>query len=162
MTVTRLIFVTLLTLLSTERRDAEKRSPFDWAPRVENGRAHREREGRQGHGLHPAHQNDKFQGAAGEGVAVDSDGNVYAAEGPTSRPFSKGGLTKYLKKQASGSGLPGPETALSPEARPLRPAASCQRSFIQRHQLAPGSLGIGPVVDRLAGLRGHVRHAPAV
>jgi len=46
----------------------------------------------------PGHQNDKFQGAAGEGVAVDSDGNVYAAEGPISRPFSKGGLTKYLKK----------------------------------------------------------------
>jgi len=46
----------------------------------------------------PGHQNDKFQGAAGEGVAVDSDGNVYAAEGPISRPFSNGGLTKYIKK----------------------------------------------------------------
>ena len=46
----------------------------------------------------PGHQNEKFQGAAGEGVAVDADGNVYAAEGPISRPFSNGGLTKYIKR----------------------------------------------------------------
>lgn len=32
---------------------------------------------------------------AGEGVAVDADGNVYAAEGPASRPVAGGGLTKY-------------------------------------------------------------------
>jgi DNA-binding beta-propeller fold protein YncE len=37
-------------------------------------------------------------GAAGEGVAVDRDGNVYAAEGPTSRPIAGGGLTKYAKR----------------------------------------------------------------
>jgi sugar lactone lactonase YvrE len=37
-------------------------------------------------------------GAAGEGVAVDRDGNVYAAEGPISRPFAGGGLTKYSRK----------------------------------------------------------------
>jgi sugar lactone lactonase YvrE len=37
-------------------------------------------------------------GAAGEGVAVDRDGNVYAAEGPASRPFAGGGLTKYGKR----------------------------------------------------------------
>ncbi len=36
-------------------------------------------------------------GAAGEGVAVDADGNVYAAEGPISRPFAGGGLTKYVR-----------------------------------------------------------------
>jgi len=34
-------------------------------------------------------------GVAGEGVAVDGDGNVYAAEGPGSRPAVDGGLTKY-------------------------------------------------------------------
>jgi DNA-binding beta-propeller fold protein YncE len=37
------------------------------------------------------------QGAAGEGVAVDADGNVYAAEGPISRPAAGGGLTKYTR-----------------------------------------------------------------
>ena len=33
---------------------------------------------------------------AGEGVAVDADGNVFVAEGPASRPFAGGGLTKYV------------------------------------------------------------------
>ena len=37
------------------------------------------------------------QGAAGEGVAVDADGNVFAAEGPISRQAAGGGLTKYTK-----------------------------------------------------------------
>jgi hypothetical protein len=46
----------------------------------------------------PPHQNGSFQGAAGEGVAVDSDGNVYAAEGPISRPAAGGGITKYVKR----------------------------------------------------------------
>jgi sugar lactone lactonase YvrE len=36
-----------------------------------------------------------YQGAAGEGVAVDADGNVYAAEGPNSLRFAKGTFTKY-------------------------------------------------------------------
>ena len=44
---------------------------------------------------------DRPHGAAGEGVAVDADGNVYAAEGPISRPFAGGGLTKYVA-QAGG------------------------------------------------------------
>lgn len=38
------------------------------------------------------------QGVAGEGVAVDRDGNVYAAEGPISRRDAEGGLTKYVKQ----------------------------------------------------------------
>jgi DNA-binding beta-propeller fold protein YncE len=37
-------------------------------------------------------------GAAGEGVAVDREGNVYAAEGPLSREAAGGGLTKYVKQ----------------------------------------------------------------
>ena len=38
-----------------------------------------------------------YQGAAGEGVAVDADGNVYAAEGPNSLPWAGGeALTKYV------------------------------------------------------------------
>jgi hypothetical protein len=32
----------------------------------------------------------------GEGVAVDADGHVYAAEGPASRPVAGAGLTKYV------------------------------------------------------------------
>ena len=46
----------------------------------------------------PPHQTDKYEGAAGEGVAVDPDGNVFAAEGPISRPSAGGGLTKYVKR----------------------------------------------------------------
>ena len=38
-----------------------------------------------------------YQGAAGEGVAVDADGNVYAAEGPNSLRWAGGALTKYVK-----------------------------------------------------------------
>jgi sugar lactone lactonase YvrE len=45
----------------------------------------------------PPHDNGQANGAAGEGVAVDADGNVYAAEGPISREVAGGGLTKYLR-----------------------------------------------------------------
>ena len=38
------------------------------------------------------------QGAAGEGVAVDGDGNVYAAEGPNSFVQAGGAFTKYSVK----------------------------------------------------------------
>jgi sugar lactone lactonase YvrE len=37
-----------------------------------------------------------YQGAAGEGVAVDADGNVFAAEGPNSLRWAGGALTKYV------------------------------------------------------------------
>ena len=40
----------------------------------------------------PPHQTDRPEGAAGEGVAVDGEGNVYAAE------VSVRGLTKYVKR----------------------------------------------------------------
>ncbi len=46
----------------------------------------------------PGHENGKYEGAAGEGVAVDNDGNIYGAEGPISRPVAGGGLTKYVKR----------------------------------------------------------------
>jgi len=49
-------------------------------------------------GYIPPHAADTrpYQGAAGEGVAVDADGNVYAAEGPNSLRFASGGaFTKY-------------------------------------------------------------------
>ncbi len=40
-------------------------------------------------------ENRLYQGVAGEGVAVDADGNVYAAEGPNSLRFAGGTFTKY-------------------------------------------------------------------
>jgi len=44
----------------------------------------------------PHEQADRpYQGAAGEGVAVDAEGNVYAAEGPNSLPWAGGAFTKY-------------------------------------------------------------------
>ena len=39
-----------------------------------------------------------YQGTAGEGVAVDADGNVYAAEGPNSLTQAGGAFTKYCVK----------------------------------------------------------------
>ena len=42
--------------------------------------------------LIPGHMTDTPQGAAGEGVTVDADGNVYAAE------VTIGGLTKYIPR----------------------------------------------------------------
>jgi sugar lactone lactonase YvrE len=45
----------------------------------------------------PFHREDRvYQGTAGEGVAVDADGNVYAAEGPNSLQWAGGAFTKYL------------------------------------------------------------------
>ena len=37
-----------------------------------------------------------YQGTAGEGVVVDEDGNVYAAEGPNSLRWAGGAFTKYV------------------------------------------------------------------
>ena len=45
----------------------------------------------------PAEDHDRvLQGLAGEGVAVDADGNVFVAEGPASLETAGGGLTKYV------------------------------------------------------------------
>jgi len=44
----------------------------------------------------PFERDDRiYQGTAGEGVAVDADGNVYAAEGPNALSQSGGAFTKY-------------------------------------------------------------------
>ena len=44
----------------------------------------------------PFERDDRvYQGTAGEGVAVDADGNVYAAEGPNSLSWAGGAFTKY-------------------------------------------------------------------
>ncbi len=39
--------------------------------------------------------NRQYSGAAGEGIAVDADGNVFAAEGPNSLRWAGGAFTKY-------------------------------------------------------------------
>lgn len=41
-------------------------------------------------------ENRVYQGTAGEGVTVDADGNVYAAEGPNSLAWAGGAFTKYV------------------------------------------------------------------
>ena len=47
----------------------------------------------------PFERDDRiYQGTAGEGVAVDADGNVYAAEGPNSLTQAGGAFTKYSVK----------------------------------------------------------------
>jgi DNA-binding beta-propeller fold protein YncE len=47
----------------------------------------------------PFERDDRvYQGTAGEGVAVDADGNVYAAEGPNSLSQAGGAFTKYSVK----------------------------------------------------------------
>jgi sugar lactone lactonase YvrE len=47
----------------------------------------------------PFERDDRvYQGTAGEGVAVDADGNVYAAEGPNSLAQAGGAFTKYSAK----------------------------------------------------------------
>ena len=46
----------------------------------------------------PPHKAENPWAQRVKGVAVDQDGNVYAAEGPISRPAAGGGLTKYAKK----------------------------------------------------------------
>ena len=65
-----------------------------WLTGVRIGRAGEDRVT----GFVPPHAHDTrvLQGVAGEGVAVDADGNVFAAEGPGSRPTAGGGVTKYV------------------------------------------------------------------
>ncbi len=47
----------------------------------------------------PFERDDRvYQGTAGEGVAVDADGNVFAAEGPNSLTQAGGAFTKYSVK----------------------------------------------------------------
>lgn len=51
-------------------------------------------------GYIPPHYSEErlYQGAAGEGVAVDADGNVFAAEGPASLAPAGGAFTRYSKR----------------------------------------------------------------
>jgi hypothetical protein len=63
-------------------------------------------------GFVPPHPHDVrvLQGVAGEGVAVDADGNIYAAEGPGSRPTAGGGVTQYVANYPRAGLVRAPET----------------------------------------------------
>ncbi len=63
-----------------------------WVTGIRVGSAH---EDRVTAFIPPHRSDDKPGGVAGEGVAVDPDGNVYGAEGPGSRPRVDGGLAKH-------------------------------------------------------------------
>jgi len=82
------------TLYSIDSESHETRHP-GWMTGVRIGPAGEDRVT----GFIPGHadQTRALQGVAGEGVAVDADGNVYAAEGPGSRATAGGGITKYVR-----------------------------------------------------------------
>jgi hypothetical protein len=47
----------------------------------------------------PFERDDRvYQGTAGEGIAVDADGTIFAAEGPNSIRQAGGAFTKYSKR----------------------------------------------------------------
>ena len=79
-------------LYAIDSESSTTRHP-DWSTGVRIGHASEDRVT----AFIPPHDNGQPFGAAGEGVAVDADGNVYAAEGPISRATAEGGLTKYLR-----------------------------------------------------------------
>jgi len=81
------------TLYAIDSESTEKRHP-NWKTGVRIGKATEDKVV----AFIPPHETGDFYGAAGEGVAVDSEGNVYGAEGPNSREAAEGGLTKYLKR----------------------------------------------------------------
>jgi hypothetical protein len=58
---------------------------------VATWRSNRQSEGRQSDDVHPAAQDRRSEGAMGEGIAIDAEGNVYTAEA------NLRGVTKYAK-----------------------------------------------------------------
>ena len=58
-----------------------------------------------------------YQGVAGEGVAVDADGNVFAAEGPNSFVQAGGAFTKYSNVEVRGVGSLDPTNLRPVEAK---------------------------------------------
>ena len=89
------LFITADDMLYAIDSESSEGNHYGWKNGVRIGPAGEDRVT----GFIPPHQptegNRMLQGLAGEGVAVDEDGNVFVAEGPASRPFAGGGLTKY-------------------------------------------------------------------
>ncbi len=80
-------------LYAIDSESSPQRHP-DWMTGVRIGHASEDRVT----AFIPPHESENGpHGAAGEGVAVDADGNVYAAEGPISRAPAGGGITKYTR-----------------------------------------------------------------
>ena len=91
------LFITADDTLYTIDSESAETNHFGWMNGVRIGPAVEDRVT----GFIPPHIPDEgriLQGLAGEGIAVDEDGNVFVAEGPASRPFAGGGLTKYVKR----------------------------------------------------------------
>jgi DNA-binding beta-propeller fold protein YncE len=88
------LFITADDTLYAIDSESQGQNHPGWLTGVRIGRAGEDRVT----GFVPPHAHDTrvLQGVAGEGVAVDADGNVFAAEGPGSRPTAGGGVTKYV------------------------------------------------------------------
>ena len=89
------LFITADDTMYAIDSESHERNHAGWLTGVRIGRADEDRVT----AFIPPHADETrvLQGVAGEGVAVDADGNVYAAEGPGSRPTAGGGVTKYVK-----------------------------------------------------------------
>jgi sugar lactone lactonase YvrE len=78
------------TLYAIDSESDDERHP-NWRRGIRIGHAGRD----EVTAFVPPHDTGDFYGAAGEGIAVDSEGNIFAAEGPNSRAAAGGGITKY-------------------------------------------------------------------
>ena len=87
------LFITADDMLYAIDSETNGNNHPGWSTGIRIGRAHAD----VVTAFIPGHAyQDRPWNTAGEGVAVDADGNVYGAEGPGSRPAVDGGLTKYV------------------------------------------------------------------
>ena len=89
------LFITADNMLYAIDSESQETNHYGWMDGVRIGPVGEDRVT----GFIPPHipaEGRVLQGLAGEGIAVDADGNVFVAEGPASRPFAGGGLTKYV------------------------------------------------------------------
>jgi sugar lactone lactonase YvrE len=87
------LFITADDMLYAIDSETNGNNHPGWSTGIRIGRAHAD----VVTAFIPGHAyQDRAWNTAGEGVAVDADGNVYGAEGPGSRPAVDGGLTKYV------------------------------------------------------------------
>jgi len=91
------LFITADDTLYAIDSESQETNHYGWLNGVRIGSANEDRVT----GFIPPHiptDGRVLQGLAGEGIAVDQDGNVFVAEGPASRPTAGGGLTKYVRQ----------------------------------------------------------------